>query len=125
MVETRFSRGKERLLLSEQTIQKDRTMSRRLGRVLPEEMIAVPKIGEWSLNEGHDLDFQLATTPASPARGRQIHTAASGTRSSKSSRPQTAYTGPPDSIHAPRINLADMMATEGNTIFPPGQSQLI
>lgn len=49
-MEGRFGRGRTRLLEKEDAIAKERDMSKRLGKVLPEETVKVPKIGEWTLN---------------------------------------------------------------------------
>ncbi|KAK8860630.1 hypothetical protein M9Y10_012295 [Tritrichomonas musculus] len=49
-MEGRFGRGRTRLLEKEDAIAKERDMNKRLGKVLPEETVKVPKIGEWTLN---------------------------------------------------------------------------
>ena len=64
----RFSKGKDRLILSEQAIQKQRTISRKLGRTLPDETIKVPKIGEWALSD-KDGPAPLISTNSKP-KGR-------------------------------------------------------
>ncbi|OHT17559.1 Dynein heavy chain family protein [Tritrichomonas foetus] len=46
----RLERGRDRLLLKEESIAKEKDLSKRLGKVLPEETIKIPKIGEWALN---------------------------------------------------------------------------
>jgi hypothetical protein len=119
MAENRFARGKERLMLSEQLIQKDRTISRRLGRALPEEAIKVPIIGEWSLNDDDIIDHVRVPSPGKP-HSRMNTVAGSRSDSRKASRPATAFTGPPCSIRAPRVNTADMTPTQGCTTFAPG-----
>ena len=47
----RFSKAKSRLLSHEQVLQREKNISRRLGRVLPEETVKVPRIGEWKLSD--------------------------------------------------------------------------
>ena len=47
----RFNKAKSRLLAHEQVIQKERTLSKRLGKILPDETVIVPKIGEWELTK--------------------------------------------------------------------------
>ena len=46
----RFKRAKERLENHEKGVQMQRDMAKRLGRVLPDEKVNIPKIGEWTIN---------------------------------------------------------------------------
>ncbi|OHT16390.1 Dynein heavy chain family protein [Tritrichomonas foetus] len=115
MSETRFSRGKERLILAEQAIQKKRSISRKLGRTLPEETIKIPKIGEWSLADKDSCDLQDSR---SKFKVNTRYSTATGGRLDKS-RPLSAM-APPCLISPPRVNLSDMVSTEGNTTFPQG-----
>jgi len=49
MTEGRFGKATNRLLQNEQTLQKEKSLYKRLGKVLPEETVKIPKIGEWEL----------------------------------------------------------------------------
>ncbi|OHT04040.1 Dynein heavy chain family protein [Tritrichomonas foetus] len=51
----RFTRARTRLENHERSIQKKRNMDIRLGKILPEDTIKVPKIGEWTLSS-HNTD---------------------------------------------------------------------
>ena len=48
----RFEKAKNQLLNTEEKIQSRRLQSKRLGKLLPEEKIKIPKIGEWNLSPG-------------------------------------------------------------------------
>lgn len=115
MTESRFSRGKDRLILAEQAIQKKKSISRKLGKTLPEETIKIPKIGEWSLSdkEIHDTPelkhIRSKTRNASPTGNRKEN----GLLSSMSK-------SPPQIIHPPRVNPANMISSDGHTNFPQG-----
>ena len=99
MTESRFSRGKDRLILAEQAIQKKKSISRKLGKTLPEETIKIPKIGEWSLSdkEIHDTpelkQIRSKTRNASPTGNKKENGLLSSMAKS-----------PPQIIHPPRVN---------------------
>jgi len=46
----RFSRARSRLLTHEQGLVTKKSQAKRLGQKLPEEIVKIPKIGEWSLS---------------------------------------------------------------------------
>jgi len=51
----RFSRGKSRLVQREQKIHDEKVVLKRLGKTIPEEVVKIPKIGEWSLNPNQPI----------------------------------------------------------------------
>ena len=50
-MENRFGKAKQRLFQKEEAIKENRDLAHRLGQVLPDETIPIPRIGEWSLNQ--------------------------------------------------------------------------
>ena len=55
----RFSRARTRLLTHEQALVTKKSQAKRLGQKLPEEIVKIPKIGEWSLNSGTNNETNI------------------------------------------------------------------
>ena len=59
----RFYRAKTRLASHEQSVQKKLDQDKRLGKVLPDDKVKIPKIGEWTLSaqEANELELDQQT----------------------------------------------------------------
>ena len=55
LMDQRVDKKRRQLLKSEQSKLRERALFKRLGRVMPEDTIKVPKIGEWSLSESNNV----------------------------------------------------------------------
>jgi len=80
----RINRAKSRLSAQEKAIEKNRNISHKLGKLMPDEVVKIPQIGEWSLSENRiepsssDLDIlslPVSTGELSPRKNAPpIHT---------------------------------------------------
>ena len=66
----RISRGKTRLVTHESIVTTMRKKARLLGKVLPEDTIKIPKIGEWSLSRTNESQVD-PTPPPNDKRGNK------------------------------------------------------
>ncbi|KAK8861158.1 hypothetical protein M9Y10_012853 [Tritrichomonas musculus] len=101
----RFGRAKSRLLQNEQTKQSERKLKKRLGTVLPDETVKIPKIGEWNLSEQKKHEIappqRPSTTTPRRARGFPQEVPLSATQKSRQEHPVQDLL-PPSSTQTPR-----------------------
>ena len=115
MSENRFTRGKDRLILSEQAMQQKKAISRKLGKVLPEETVKIPKIGEWMLTEKETN----STNEKKQNKKSTLRFAATyGNRIDKSNVIKTNHPAP--IIQPPRVNQSDSISAEGHANHSQG-----
>ena len=66
----RFEKAKKQLLSNEKVIEKERLELKKCGKKLPEEIIKLPKIGEWNLSQNSDIQIPVNKTKGSPNKKR-------------------------------------------------------
>jgi hypothetical protein len=120
MSDVRLNRGKGRLIQHEQIIVKERTVIKRLGRILPDERVQIPKIGEWDL--GALPESPTADRPCTAMRSAQGSRlkARSAVRSELSNRANPDPPPAPFTLHIPRIFAPEADPLDSLTEHPAG-----
>jgi hypothetical protein len=138
-MDARLVRGRTRLLAKEQAIADERDVSKRLGNVLPEETVRIPRIGEWALSEKdhpdapvREMDPEIARRLRPFPRSIPLNTAQRARASKLSENPPIPTimkprpkSNAPLPVHAPKgvpceITRAPIPPPESRIEFPAG-----
>ena len=98
----RFDKARSRLLSHEKTQQSARLQKKRLGTILPDETVQIPKIGEWKLSEEPNFEvtppMRPSTTTPRRVRGFPADIPLSATQMSRKEKPVNEIIQPPPPI---------------------------
>ena len=125
MSEGRFGRAASRLIQSEQNLYKEKALSKKLGKTLPEESVKIPIIGEWDLEPIKDDSQKFAQTTQSPKKAKNLLT------KPKKSDPfivppvfparTRSVLQAPVMVHPPKPKaIIGQSAQDDKIVFPPG-----